>query len=165
VSGQVIQVNWRATRIKTWSNDMIVMPNSAVSKAVVTNHSRPRGPHRCIIRLKVDFKVPPSRVIDALREAASGSPDIAHGSKPAAYACEFSDSLVAYELAFAIDSFALTLSARSAMLRRVADTFQRMAISIGTPPVDVRIVQGGDSAVAGGGSTASIPAQAHPATT
>jgi len=33
VSGQVIQVNWRATRIRTWSKDMVEIPNSVVSKA------------------------------------------------------------------------------------------------------------------------------------
>ena len=143
VSGQVIQVNWRATRIRTWSKDMVEIPNSVVSKAIVTNHSRPRGPHHCSIRLKVDLAISPSRVIEALRAVASASHDVAHGTTPQAYACEFSDSLVTYELAFAIDNFALTLGAKSAMLQGVANAFQGMAIPIGTAAMDVRIIQGG----------------------
>jgi small-conductance mechanosensitive channel len=66
VSGQVMQVNWRATRIRTRSHDLVVIPNSAVSKGVVTNHSRPAGPHRCVVRLSVDLAVAPSRVVEAL---------------------------------------------------------------------------------------------------
>jgi len=54
VEGQVIEINWRATRIKTSSNDMIVIPNSVVAKALVTNHGRLSEPHLCTIAVKVD---------------------------------------------------------------------------------------------------------------
>ena len=145
VSGQVMQVNWRATRLRTWSHDMVVIPNSVASKAIVTNHSRPKGPHRCIIRLKVDIAVAPSRVIEALNAAAKDSPNVAHGIAPQAFAREFSDSLVDYELAFAIESFALTPGAKSEMLGRIADAFREVGIQIGAPAMDVRIVPEGRS--------------------
>jgi small-conductance mechanosensitive channel len=146
MSGRVIEVDWRATRIRTRSNDLVVIPNSTVSRAMVTNHSRPRGPHDCIIRLTVDLSVAPSRVIETLLVAAGGSSHIAAGTVPLAYACGFADSLLVYELAFALDNFALMLHARSAMLRRVADTFRDMAIPIGALAVDLRTIHGTDAA-------------------
>lgn len=146
VSGQVMQVNWRATRLRTWSHDMIVIPNSIVSKAVVTNHSRPKGPHRCIIRLTVDVVVPPSRVIEALKLAGAASPVIVHGTLPQAYACAFSDSLVIYELAFAIDNFALSQSAKSDMMGGIADAFRGLGIQIGAPATEVGNAQSGTCA-------------------
>lgn len=137
VSGQVMQVNWRATRVRTWAHDTVVVPNSVVSKAVVTNHSEPKGPHRCIINLSVDVAVAPSRVIAALKEvAAASSSVVVIGFPPQAYACGFSDSLVNYELAFAIDSFVLSPDARSDMLGSIADAFRGLDIHIGTPPPD-----------------------------
>ncbi len=142
-SGRVMLVNWRATRIKTWSNDMIVIPNSLVTKSIVTNHSRPRGPHQCTIRLEVDFAVAPSRVIETLITAASANPDIIKGTVPGAFACEFLDSVVVYELNFAIDSFALVPGMKSGMLSRIADAFHGADIRIGAPTMDVRLV-GGD---------------------
>ncbi len=156
-SGQVMQVNWRATRLRTWSHDMVVIPNSVVSKAIVTNHSRPKGPHRCIIRLKVDFSVAPSRVIDALKAGALGCPDVAHGTVPQAYARGFSDSLVDYELAFAIDSFALSFDATSTMLGRVADAFHGLGIAIGPSAMDVRIIPRSGPEVAPGAPDAMAP--------
>ena len=146
VTGQVMQVNWRATRFRTWSHDMVVIPNSVVTKAIVTNHTRPIGPHRCAIRLTVDHEVTPSRVIEALIAATADSPDVTHGTVPQAYACAFSDSLVQYEVAFAIDSFALTPGAKSAMLCRIADAFRSHDIRIGAPAMDVRIIRRGDPA-------------------
>jgi hypothetical protein len=159
VSGQVMQVNWRATRLKTWSHDMVVIPNSVISKSIVTNHSRPKGPHRCIISLRVDLAVAPSRVIHALIAAATGSPDIAHGTTPQAYACAFTDSLLDYELAFAIDSFALTPGARSEMIERIADALRNLDIHIGKPAMDVRIVAQGDLAAATGVLPSAAPLQ------
>jgi len=147
VEGQVMQVNWRATRLRTWSHDMVVIPNSVVTKAIVTNHSRPKGPHRCIIRLTVDLAVAPSRVIEALNAAVTGSHNISHGTIAQAYACGFADSLVNYELAFAIDSFALTPGATSEILGRIADAFRGLDIRIGAAATDVRIVQQGELAV------------------
>jgi small-conductance mechanosensitive channel len=148
VTGQVMQVNWRATRLRTWSHDMVVIPNSVASKAIVTNHSRPKGAHRCIIRLTVDFAVAPARVIGALKAAATGSPNIAHGTTPEAYACAFSDALVIYELAFALESFALVPGVKSEILRRVADAFQGAGIRIGIPLVADPTIQRRDLAVA-----------------
>jgi small-conductance mechanosensitive channel len=143
VSGQVMRVNWRATRLRTWSHDMVIIPNSVVSKTIVTNHSRPKGLHRCIIRLKVDLKVTTSRVIEALTAAATGSPNVAQGTFVQAYACAFSDSLMDYELAFAINSFALTPIARSEMLGRISDSLRGLGIDIGAPAIDVRIIHPG----------------------
>ena len=156
--GQVIQVNWRATRLKTWSGDMLVIPNSVVTKAVVTNHSRPRGPHRCAIRVKVDIGVPPPGVIAMLLAVAHGSPAMAHDTVPLAYACEFSDSVVVYELTFAVDHFATMPAAVSEMLLRVAEGFRGIGVRIGASATDIRIVAGGGAL---DGVVAPAPGAAH----
>ena len=61
----------------------------------------------------------------------------------------FSDSVVVYELALSIDSFAKTLMARSDMLLRVAEGFRGMGVRIGASATDIRIVAGGDAALGG----------------
>lgn len=157
--GQVIQVNWRATRLKTWSNDMLVIPNSIVTRAVVINHSRPRGPHHSLLRVKVDIGVPPPGVIAMMTAVAAGCPAVSHGTVPLAYACEFSDSVVVYELAFSIDSYAKLPAAKSDMLLRVAEGFRGMGVRIGASATDIRIVGSSDAALAstiGQGSTLSL---------
>jgi small-conductance mechanosensitive channel len=144
--GEVIEINWRATRIRTATNDITVIPNSIVAKAVVTNHRRLNEPHIFTIGVKVDHKVPPARVLDALHAAASSSPGIASGTAPTAYACGFDDSLLTYELALPIDDFTLIGRVQSDVVAHVADTFGCMGIEIGTPAMAVRIMQPGDAA-------------------
>ena len=148
VEGLVIEINWRATRIKTWSNDMIVIPNSVIAKAVVKNHSRLKEPYICTIRVSVDHAVAPQRVIDTLQAAARHSSAIASGTSPSAYACRFDDALIVYELAFTVDNFTVSSNVQSEVIRRVAESFQDMGIVVGTPAMDVRLIHGGYAAAA-----------------
>jgi small-conductance mechanosensitive channel len=148
VEGQVTEINWRATRIRTSSNDFIVVPNSVIARAAVTNHRRLNEPHLCTLSLKVDHSVPPARVIDALQAATGSSPAIAPGSRPIAYAREFVDALVVYEICFGVDDFSAVPSVRSEVISRVNDALLREGIQVGGTAMDVRIVPGAADATA-----------------
>ena len=144
IEGEVIEINWRATRIKSASNDMTVIPNSVVAKAIVTNHRRLNDPHLCTLALSVDHRIPPVRVIDALQTAAKGSPGVASGHVPTAYACGFADSLVTYELSVPVDEFTLIEVVQSEVIKRVIDVFSGLDIVIGPTALAVRMVQPAD---------------------
>jgi small-conductance mechanosensitive channel len=130
-AGQVIEINWRATRIRTVANELVVIPNSMVAKATVTNHRRLNNSHIGTIAIGIDHRVPPGQVLDALTSAARGAA-IAAGTLPTAYACEFHDTLVTYELTFAFDAYTSMLTVRSDVLIRVTDALRARGIRIGT---------------------------------
>jgi small-conductance mechanosensitive channel len=140
VEGQVMEINWRATRIRTCSNDLVVIPNSVIAKAAVTNHSRSVDPILDTIRLSIDCTVPTARVIDTLQVAASRAAGIASGNVPIAYACRFTDTLIEYELVVATELFTQMYLVRSDVIGRVVQALDAAGIRIGAPPTDVRIV-------------------------
>ena len=140
VEGQIIEIDWRATRIRTFANDMVVIPNSVIAKAIVTNHHKLNEPHLSSLLLTIDSSVPPARVIKALESAASAGPGGAPVTKPTAYACGFSDSLVTYKLNFAVDSFVRTPEVQSQVIIRVSDGLRVAGIAIGALPTNVRIL-------------------------
>ena len=41
VSGYVVDVGWRSTRIRTWKNNLVVVPNSRFAETIITNYQRP----------------------------------------------------------------------------------------------------------------------------
>jgi small-conductance mechanosensitive channel len=126
---------------------MVVIPNSVIAKAIVTNHRKLDAPYISSLALNIDSAVSPARVIEALVTAASTSPGVAQGNKPAAYACGFADSLVTYKLYFAVDSFIATPEVQSAVIIRITDALRSGKIQIGALPTDVRILP--NDAVAG----------------
>ena len=120
---------------------MIVIPNSVISKATITNHRRLNDPHICTVNLKIDHCVPTARIIDALQAAARGTPGIALNTNPSAYASDFNETLIAYGIDFAIDDFTLRAEVQSALIQRVTAKLRAMGIAIGKPALEVCLVQ------------------------
>jgi small-conductance mechanosensitive channel len=145
VEGRIFEINWRATRIRTASNDMIVIPNSVIAKATVTSHRRLNDPHVCTLALKIDGTVSPAHVIEALEHAARATSGVASALAAVAYASGFVDALVAYELRFGVDDFTLTPGIRSEVITRIVDTFHDRAIPIGSQALDIRILRRSDA--------------------
>ncbi len=44
VAGYVVDVGWRSVRIRTWGNNLVVVPNSKFAETIVTNYQRPYAP-------------------------------------------------------------------------------------------------------------------------
>jgi small-conductance mechanosensitive channel len=46
IVGRIREVRWRATTIITKNGDLMLIPNSVITRAMITNYSRPTGAHR-----------------------------------------------------------------------------------------------------------------------
>ncbi len=134
VEGRVIEINWRATRLRTESNDSIIVPNSVIAKAIVTNHRRLNEARLCTLRLEVDQSVSPPRVLDILRSAAAASPGVALGAPPTAAACEFVAAAIAYEIYYGVENFTSSSEVQSALISRVTTSLHDAGIQIGPGP-------------------------------
>jgi len=41
VAGYVVAVGWRSTRIRTWGNNLVVIPNARFAETIITNYAEP----------------------------------------------------------------------------------------------------------------------------
>jgi small-conductance mechanosensitive channel len=139
VEGQVLQINWRSTRIQTWVHDIVVVPNSVITKAVVTNHSRGRNDHCSLHRLTVDSSIPPSHVIATIEAALNAKPD-SIVVEARAYARSIGDCVIHYDVKFAIPEFRNLPQVRSDAIVRIAAAFAIASIPFGSLATVVRVV-------------------------
>ena len=42
VAGYVVEVSWRSTRLRTWGNNLVVVPNAKFAETIITNYNEPR---------------------------------------------------------------------------------------------------------------------------
>jgi len=42
VTGYVVDVSWRSTRLRTWTNNLVVIPNSRFAETIITNYDQPQ---------------------------------------------------------------------------------------------------------------------------
>ncbi|MEZ0364463.1 mechanosensitive ion channel domain-containing protein [Mycobacterium sp. pUA109] len=71
--GRVVEVNWRATHIRTGSG-LQIMPNSVLSAASFTNLSRPKGAHEISVDTMFAVGDPPDQVCALLTRVAAALP-------------------------------------------------------------------------------------------
>ena len=85
--------------------------------------------------------------------------------KPAAraYAIEFNQSVITYELNFIVDGFAHAEACRSAAMARVAEAFRSHGVPIGAVVTDVRILRQDSAALPRNGQGAGTLVAAKPA--
>jgi len=139
VEGQVIEINWRATRMRTEANDLVVIPNSVIAKAIVTNHRRLNAARLRTLRLKIDQAIPPQHVLGLLQAAAAGCPGMASGTAPTVCASAFEDALIAYEIYYGVDDFESGSAIHSALIQRVTQRLHAEGVQIGSTIIDVRV--------------------------
>ena len=78
IVGQVIEVNWRTTRLKTTQKNMVVIPNSRMGEAILTNYMEPKPHFRIDLSFVLDYSVSPNRAIRILSSGVKSLADDKH---------------------------------------------------------------------------------------
>jgi small-conductance mechanosensitive channel len=139
--GQVLEINWRATRLRTWQNDVVVIPNSVVAKAVVSNHSRRPHDHYGVFALTSDSGRAPAMIIELIAGAANGDARGRSVTGAYAYASDFGDSIVTYQVVFALRDFAERALIQSELITRIGAALIAASIDVGSAPTRVQVLR------------------------
>lgn len=78
VFGELVEINWRTTRIQTTEDNIVMLPNSMIGKSMVTNVSLPDKPRRLETTLTLDPAVPTERAKRVLLASALAVADDKH---------------------------------------------------------------------------------------
>ena len=62
IDGYVLDVSWRSTRLHTWTNNLVVVPNSLFAETIITNFSKPEDPLDVVVPCGVAYESDLKRV-------------------------------------------------------------------------------------------------------
>jgi small-conductance mechanosensitive channel/CRP-like cAMP-binding protein len=103
IVGRIREVRWRATTIVTKNGDLMLIPNSAVTRAMITNFSRPTAAHRQWVTVRVHFRHPPARVREVIVDAVRGLSFVRAEPAPDCLLLEFREDACTYACRYWID--------------------------------------------------------------
>src|SRR5882762_4000187 len=63
---EVMEINWRSTRLRTNDNIYLDIPNNEIVRQTIVNLHYPTELHAIRVRVGIDYNTPPNRVKDAL---------------------------------------------------------------------------------------------------
>ncbi len=103
--GEVVEINWRATRLRTVDDAELIVPNAQMARASLLNYSRPNGEMRRSITVTVPCEVPPHRVHEIVSKAIAKLPGVRSEPAPTVTTHDFRDLGVQYVVRYYIEKF------------------------------------------------------------
>ena len=118
IQGNVIETNWRATHIRTPSNDMAIVPNSIIAKSRIVNCSVQGQVHNASVCVRLDRSLAPDAASDLLKDVLLGSARLGHVAEASVILRDISAESLDYELGFSVPDITLVDKAKADILRR-----------------------------------------------
>jgi small-conductance mechanosensitive channel/CRP-like cAMP-binding protein len=135
---EVIEINWRSTRLRTNDNVFLDVPNNQISKQTIVNLTYPEKLHAMRLQVNIDYKVPPNRVKDAIVHATENAFGVSSKPKPKVFLHHFGESSIVYEIKFWMEDHARFNEIVDAIQTNLWYELQRRRIRI---PFPIRTVQ------------------------
>lgn len=130
---EVMEINWRSTRLRTNDNIYLDIPNNEIVRTTIVNLHYPTNLHAMRIRVGVDYNVPPNRVKDALFRAAMSAKNVLHEPPVRVFLVDFADHAVTYEIKFYMGDHSRINETNDSVRTNVWYEFKRQRINIPYP--------------------------------
>src|SRR2546423_2104412 len=131
--GEVMEINWRSTRLRTNDGIYLDIPNNEIVKSTIVNLHYPTEVHAMRIRVGVDYNVPPNRVKDALGRAAQNAMNVLPVPRVRVFLVDFADHAVIYEIKFYMGNHARINETNDSIRTNVWYELKRQRIKIPYP--------------------------------
>ena len=165
LSGRVVEISWRATRIETRDRVHAIVPNGRVAQQRVMNYSAPRPHFRQQVRLTLDHALAADEAKRLLAEAAASAPGILAQPAPDARLLAHEPEGLVFAVRYWVPSFALEIDCRDAVLTAVDAALRRRSVPAPHQRHRVRFERSGRAAAAALPPPAGNEPDAHRANT
>jgi small-conductance mechanosensitive channel len=131
--GRVVEVTWRATKIRTKAGNLVIIPNNTVGREAITNYSEPTAPTRQYVEVGATYAAAPNDVRDALTVAMGRVPRVLKNPPADVVISDFGGSAIVYRARFWLVEFELDENIRHDVRSAIYYEFHRRGIEIPWP--------------------------------
>ncbi len=137
--GYVVRIGWRSTLMRALANNLIVVPNSTLAKAVIINYSKPEDRMAIGIQVSVTYGTDPQRVDEILTEVAKQAARdgvdglLATPAPNVRFLPGFGASSLDFTLNVHVRAFVDQYLVQSELRKRILQRFQREGIEMPFP--------------------------------
>jgi small-conductance mechanosensitive channel len=135
VEGAVMNVGIFSTKIRTYNDEEVSIPNTVVLGTITKNFSRPKAPEGTILEasVSVGYGTPWRQVHAMLRDAAARTPELEREPPPDVLQTALSDFYVQYSLRARLRNSRRRPAVLSALNANVQDVFNEYGVQIMSP--------------------------------
>ena len=133
IEGCVVEMNWRATKVKTLDTDHVIIPNSTVARERIRNFYAPTRPEARHLKVGVEYGAAPGKVKEVFLEAALGAEGVLSDPPPMVWLIDYGDFAITYEIKFWLDRYANYNEIQDRVMTRIWYLLKRHNITIPFP--------------------------------
>ena len=131
--GQVVDITWRTTKLRTRQNDYLIFPNRIVAERAMRNVNYPSRAHLQLIEIGLPYSTLPTIAEQLLLEAASRVTGVLRRPKPVVRMRKFDEYSILYWVVIWIEEYDRVWEITSDVNREIFYSLQRHGISVPYP--------------------------------
>jgi small-conductance mechanosensitive channel/CRP-like cAMP-binding protein len=137
-TGTVESITWRAVKIRTFQNKIVLVSNSNIAKEAIEVAPRDNLNAR-IVFFNTRYRDSPAKTIHIVREAVREAENVSQKIKPIVRIRQLGDSSVDYEVKYWLEDYAKYNDTDALVRQRIWYAFRRAGISFAFPTRSIRI--------------------------
>ena len=135
--GQVQEVNWRATYLLTFADELLIVPNKTVAQGqilILNNKVRPIRLNQ-VFRFSHDINVEEAKA--ALLEGPAHSPDVLNDPAPSVLITESHESWITMKVFYSLKDFATRYQTGDKIISNIMASLKRRQIKVSHPRMEI----------------------------
>ncbi|MBI5347207.1 MAG: mechanosensitive ion channel family protein [Candidatus Aenigmarchaeota archaeon] len=138
-SGTVLDIGLRSTRIKTWDNEVLIIPNGKMADARIVNYTEPDLTARTSVIFSVAYGSDVDKVKKIVMKEIKAIEGVKAEPEPIVYFQEMGQSSLNFKAYFWMDDFTKRFRARDEANTRIYNALRKAGIKIPFPQMDVHV--------------------------
>ena len=135
--GYVQEIGWRATKIKQWDNNLIIIPNAELAKATIINFNQPDGKMSFWVDVGVAYGTDTDKALKALKKATETAcknhPSGLPKENVSVRIASLGDSSIVLRSVFPVKTYSDRFGMAGAIYSQVLKDFRKQKIGIPFP--------------------------------
>jgi len=132
-SGEIVDIGLRSTRMKTWNNEILIIPNNTLSNATIKNWKLPDLTARAIIDFGVEYGNDPKKVRKVALDVLKKYKNILNEPEPTVYFLEMGESSINFRLAFYVEDVNKRYTTKVSVIEDLYNALRKEKINIPFP--------------------------------
>jgi len=136
--GQIQEINWRATFLLSFSNELIMVPNKTIaqSQILILNHQYQPTRLQQVFRFRYDVNIEEAK--RALMEGVEGVAEVMYSPAPAVLVTETTESWITMKIFYSISDYGTRYRTGDTIIGKIIASIQRRGLIFAHQTLDVR---------------------------
>jgi len=139
VSGKILKIGLRSTKVMTFDNELIIVPNGKLADSNIHNIAKPEPKSRVVIPFGVAYGSDIEKVKKVVLQELKKITGFTKDPEPSVRFLEMSDSSLNFKAYFFVDTFENRFNAIDEANTKIYNALNKAKISIPFPQVDVHL--------------------------